>query len=285
MARIEIDGVGIEYELLGKEGSHAVALTPGGRFSMSSPGLRELAEALAAGGKRVLLWDRPNCGASDLCFEGQDESSLQAHVLTQLIRELKLGPTAIGGGSAGARCSMIAAARDPEVVSHLLQWWITGGTISLLMLGASYCCESAVAARAGGMEAVLKLPTWSEQIARNPKNRDLMLKQDPEKFIATMERWASVFIPSEVSPVPGMSPDDFKRLKMPVLIFRGGKTDIFHPAEISDRVHALIPHAKMVEAPWPDEAPLQRLMSAAQTGTGHFVDWPLLAPKILEFTS
>ena len=35
-----------------------------GRFGKEIPGLRPLAEALVAGGYRVLLWDRPNCGAS-----------------------------------------------------------------------------------------------------------------------------------------------------------------------------------------------------------------------------
>jgi pimeloyl-ACP methyl ester carboxylesterase len=64
MARIQISGLGIEYELLGPKDAPAIALTPGGRFAKDSPGLPELAQALAAGGRRVLLWDRPNCGAS-----------------------------------------------------------------------------------------------------------------------------------------------------------------------------------------------------------------------------
>lgn len=285
MPHIEISGIGIEYELLGEPGAHAVALTPGGRFSLQSAGIRELGEELVAGGKRVLLWDRPNAGASDICFEDENESKLQARVLTQLIRELELGATAIGGGSAGSRCTLLAAAHDPEAVSHLLQWWISGGPISLFMLGASYCCESAVAARVGGMEAVAQLPTWAEQLQRNPRNRDFLLSQDPDAFISTMERWVSAFIPSSESPVPGMTPDDFKRLSMPVLIFRGAECDIWHPAKISDWVHRLVPHSELIDSPWPDAAPMQRLAAAAQSGTGQFIDWPLLAPAILEFTN
>ena len=38
MARTDINGVGIEYELVGEVGRPAVALTPGGRFAMESPG-------------------------------------------------------------------------------------------------------------------------------------------------------------------------------------------------------------------------------------------------------
>jgi hypothetical protein len=43
---------------------------PGGRFSKDDAGVRELAEALAAEGNRVVIWDRPNCGASDVHFTG-----------------------------------------------------------------------------------------------------------------------------------------------------------------------------------------------------------------------
>lgn len=286
MPRIEISGLGIEYELLGDSGAHAIALTPGGRYSMRAHGMRELADALVAGGKRVLLWDRPNCGASDLRFdpECESESLMQAKVLTQLIRALELGPTAIGGGSAGSRCTLLAAAHDPEAVSHLLQWWITGGTISLFMLGANYYGDSAIAACAGGMEAVVGLPTWAEQIASNPQARDYLLRQDPAQFIATFERWTAAFTPSEVSPVPGMSPADFARLKMPMLIFRGSEADIWHPGKLSDRVHELVPHSVLVKAPWGDETPMQRLAETARTGLAPFADWRNMVPQILEFT-
>jgi hypothetical protein len=40
---------------------------------MDTPGYREPAPALAAGGKRALIWDRPNCGASDVCFDATSE--------------------------------------------------------------------------------------------------------------------------------------------------------------------------------------------------------------------
>jgi 2-hydroxy-6-oxonona-2,4-dienedioate hydrolase len=284
MARIELSGIGIEYELLGEPGAPAVALTPGGRFGMNSPGVRELGLVLAANGKRVLLWDRPNCGASDICFDGDNESELQARTLTRLIRELRLGPTALGGGSAGSRASLIAAARDPAIVSHLLQWWISGGTLSLLMLGATYCCESAVAASMGGMAAVAELPTWAEQIKCNPRNRAAILEQDSDQFIATMERWASAYIPNDASPVPGMSVGDFRQLTMPVLIFRGSARDLYHPAKIAEWVHRLVPHSRLIDPPWPEDAFMKRRVAAARTGSGHFIDWPLLSTAILEFT-
>jgi pimeloyl-ACP methyl ester carboxylesterase len=284
MARIEIAGLGIEYELLGPEGAHAVALTPGGRFSKDAEGMRELAEKLASGGKRVLLWDRPNCGASDISFDGENEQALQGRALTQLIRALNLGPTAIGGGSAGSRTTLLAAAHDPEIVSHLLQWWISGGVVALMFLGASYACEPAVAARVGGMEAVAAMPAWAEQIRKNPRNRDTLLSQDADAFVARMQQWASAFLVSDTSPVPGMTPADFARLTMPVMIVRASQGDIWHPPETSDWVKRLIPHAQEVEPPW-DEASPMRCITASGQGKSPFVEWPLLAPQILDFTS
>lgn len=280
MARIEISGIGIEYELLGEPGAPAVALTPGGRFPKDIPGLPELAQKLVAGGKRVLLWDRPNCGASDICFDADNESELQGRTLTKLIRALDLGPTAIAAGSGGSRVSLIAASRDPEIISHLIIWWISGGTVGLITLGAYYCCGSALAASQGGMEAVAALPDWAEQIKRNPKNRDIILAQDPEEFIRTMERWTAFYVPSPISPVPGMSAEDFAQVRMPTLVFRSGKSDLSHTRRTSDWVRAMLPHCDYLDPPWADDEWNYR----SKSGSGLFVSWPKLAPSILEFT-
>jgi 2-hydroxy-6-oxonona-2,4-dienedioate hydrolase len=283
MARIQISGLGIEYELLGPKDAPAIALTPGGRFAKDSPGLPELAQALAAGGRRVLLWDRPNCGASDISFEAESESALQARTLIELIRALELGPTALAAGSGGSRVSLIAAARDPGAVSHVIVWWISGGALSLISLAAYYCVGSAIAASRGGMAAVADSPGWAEQLQRNPKNRDILLAQDPQRFIETMERWALAYMPSTTSPVPGMSPESFARLRMPVLVYRSGKSDLSHTRRTSEWVHELIPHSELREPPWPDDEWNNRSGYAAKHGSGHFAGWPLLAPAILDF--
>jgi len=280
MARITISGIDIDYELLGKAGAPAIAITPGGRFSKNSSGVRELGEALASGGKRALVWDRPNCGASDISFDGETESVLGARVLTKLIRALDLGPTVIAGGSAGSRVSLIAASRDPEICSHLCIWWISGGPLSLLSLAYYYCVDQALAANKGGMEAVAQLPAWAEQIKRNPKNRDILLAQNPEQYVQTMERWAMAYMPSPISPVPGMSPEDFAQLRMPTLVYRSGKSDLSHTRKTSEWVHRLIPQSKLIEPPWADDEWNHR------SGTPDlFASWPKLAPQILDFTA
>ena len=205
MDRIDVDGVGIAYELIGKAGDPAIALTPGGRFCMDVPGLRELADRLAAGGRRVLIWDRPNCGHSDTLLRGSNESEAQAEVLSGLIRKLDLGPAVMAGGSGGARVSMLAASRDPEICSHLCVWWVSGDPIGLMQLAVFYCGEAAGAASKGGMEAVLKTESWAEHVAKNPVAREKLLAMDPRRFIAMMQQWASIYVPSDTSPVPGRS--------------------------------------------------------------------------------
>jgi pimeloyl-ACP methyl ester carboxylesterase len=284
MPRIIVSGLEIEYELLGKPGDPAIAVTPGGRYTKEFPGLPEMARALVDGGRRVLLWDRPNSGGSDVCFEGEHESALHARTLTALIRALDLGPTVLAGGSAGSRVSLIAAAHDPEIVSHLVVWWISGGALGLMLLGYVYCCGNATAASLGGMEAVAALPEWADLIKRKPHNRDIIMAQEPERFIDTMERWAAVYVPGKDSPVPGMTPQDFKRLTMPALVLRSGTSDISHPRRTSEWTHEMIPNSKIIDPPWPNDEWNNRVKASRKKEGGLVDRWSLLAPTILDFT-
>src|SRR5580698_7645383 len=90
----------VSYEVIG-EGRPWV-VTPGGRFSKDYPGVRELAQGLADRGNRVLIWDRPNTGESDVCFAGTSESVMQADVLAGLVRQLGIERPVIAGGSGGS---------------------------------------------------------------------------------------------------------------------------------------------------------------------------------------
>jgi pimeloyl-ACP methyl ester carboxylesterase len=285
MARIDISGIGIDYELHGDAGAPVAILTPGGRYPKDTPGLPRLAQAIATAGWRVLLWDRPNCGASDISFEGTSESDLHVGVLNQLIHRLDLAPAALLGGSAGSRVSLLAAAHDPQAVSALVIWWISGGPISLAQLAAYYTGDSAVAAARGGMAAVAALPAWADQIARNPNNKKILLAQEPDVFIETMQRWAAAYAYSDSSPVPGMTSRELGRLTMPVHIFRSGKSDLSHTRRTSEWLHELIPHSALIEPPWSDQE--WNLCSAIPNapGRGRFERWPLLAPLLIDLLS
>ena len=68
---------------------------------MDGVGIRELAAALADRGHQALIWDRPNTGASDVCFTGPTEAAMHSDVLAGLLEELGLARAVMCGGSAG----------------------------------------------------------------------------------------------------------------------------------------------------------------------------------------
>jgi hypothetical protein len=80
-----------------------------------------------------------------------------------------------------------------------------------------------------------------------------------------------------------MGAREFARLSMPVLIYRSGKSDISHTRRTSEWTHEMIPHAKMVEPPWPDQEWNNAQRIPNEPGRGRFERWPLLAPGILGF--
>jgi pimeloyl-ACP methyl ester carboxylesterase len=283
MPRADIDGTVISYEIIG-EGAPWV-LTPGGRFSKDTPGIRQLAQELADHGKQVLIWDRPNTGASDVCFTGPSESAMQADRLAGLLHALDMAPAVIFGGSGGSRVSLLAAASHPEVAAGLAMVWISGGVYGLMLLATVYCGESIRVAWRRGMEAVVELPEWAEVLEQNPRNRDLFLELDPQRFIETLERWMLAYWPDPSATVPGLPDAACSKLTVPTLIFRSGKSDPHHTRATSERLHGLIAGSRLVEPPWGDDEWNQR-SDAARNGTGAlFERWPLLAPQLLDFAS
>lgn len=285
MARIEVDGLELDYEWVGDEGAPPLVLTPGGRYPRDTAGVPELGRMLADGGFRVLLWDRPGCGASDIAFTAPSESVMNADALVGLVRELGLRDVTLAGGSAGSRITLMAAARMPENVRRIAIWWISGGPVGLAGLAWFYCGDQIAAASKGGMEAVVQLPSWADQIARNPRVRDALLAQDPDTYIETMQRWGQAFAYSETSPVPGMTEDDFAKLTMPIMVFRSGKSDMAHTRRTSEWVHELLPNSTMVEPPWGDQEwnYVSTFPIDPANRRGRFERWPLLAPMLLDF--
>ena len=285
MEKMDVNGLSIAYELLGPKNGKPVALTPGGRFCMDIPGLREMAEEFVKAGHRVLIYDRPNCGYSDTCLSGESESENQADALAGLIRQLDLGPTIIAGGSGGSRVSLITASRNPDICSHLAIWWISGDPIGLMQLATYYCGEAGTLASRGGMEEVLSATSWAEHLQKNPKAKETLLAMDPDKFIAIMQRWASAYVPSDITPVPGMMPRHFAQINVPTLVFRSGKSDLSHTRATSEWVHRLLPQSVIMDPPWNDDEWNYRSGQTATGEDGHtlFRSWPKLTPAILDF--
>jgi 2-hydroxy-6-oxonona-2,4-dienedioate hydrolase len=283
VASTEIHGGQVVYELLGPPDGQPIVLTPGGRFSKDVPGLRPLAQALAAGGLRVLLWDRPNTGASDVQFYGRSESHMRADTLAELLGRLDLAPAVIAGGSGGARDSLLTVIRHPEVASKAIAWSIVGGVFSTLNLAGVYVLPNINTARMLGMEGVVALPEWQGLIEANPDNKDRLLSMDSGEFVTVMLRWLNAFVPKPGQTIPGVEDEEFAGIQVPTMIIRGGENDLDHPKRTSMEVHCLVKDSILVEPPWPEDAWEQAVLASAR-GTGNIFDpWVHAAPLILDF--
>lgn len=279
MPRAEVNGASLAYDIIGA-GSRAVVITPGGRFSKDAGGVRELAQALAAQDCRVLVWDRPNCGESDVLFTGESETRQNADALAGLIRALDFGPALIVAASGGAREAIVAAIHHPDVVRGLFVQWLSGGAIGIATLPIFYCADAALAAGTHGMEAVCALPGWQEPLTRRPANRERLLAQDPAAFVAVMQRWAEAFFPGD-APIPCVTRAELQALNLPVTVLRSGASDQHHPRATSEAVAALIPGARLQEPPWGDREWLERLDAGMAGRAPLFAGLPQLAPQIL----
>ncbi len=283
MARIDINGISIAYDLIG-DGDKAITITPGGRFSRDTPGVRELAAELAGHGYKVLIWDRPNCGESDMCFEGECESFQNADTLAAMIRALDLGPALVYGASGGSREALLVAIRHPDIVKGVFCQWLSGGGIGIATLPIAYNANPSIAAAFGGMEAVVGMDEFKEQLERNPKNWDILLAWDRDEFIQRMRDWADWFFPAPGQPISCTRDGDLEGIKVPVVVLRGGASDFHHPRETSEQVAAMIPGADLQEPPWGDREWLERVeASFADPSNGLFVSMPRLVPQITEF--
>lgn len=277
MAVATVNGLRLGYEVIGESGP-AWVLTPGGRFSKDHPGVRDVATDLAACGYRVLIWDRPNCGESDVCFEGESESAMQADHLAALLEQLGLAPAIIAGGSAGARVSMLTAARHPAVARGLAVWWVTGQIHGYVANAAHYHSKSIKAAWVYGMEAVADLPDWQEVTERNPENRQRILDQDRDQFLATFDRWMRVHIAKDDELVAGMTEEDARKLTLPALVVANHPLDWVHPSPVTDAIAEALPNA--TTAQWPPEANDVALEMYDVGPSKLFGRWSLIVPTL-----
>jgi hypothetical protein len=90
------------------------------------------------------------------------------------------------------------------------------------------------------------------------------------------------YCPCDDSLVPGLDRDDIERLDMPILVFRGGKSDMSHTRGTSEALGSGLPGAELVEPPWGDEEWNERRAAVEEVGS-LFVRWPLLVPQLLDW--
>ena len=243
MPQATIRGVEINYEVLGERGAW-VALQPGGRRGLE--GVKPLGQKLAEAGHRVLVYDRRNCGASGILFDGgNSENEVWAEDLHALLSQLGAAPAFIGGSSSGCRLALLAALRHPGDVRGLLLWRVTGGAFAAQRLAQNYYTQFIEAAEGSGMEAVCRTEHFGELIASNPANRARLLSIGIERFIAVMKAWRQAFNEGADHPVIGISPAELRSMTMPACIIPGN--DRTHPREPGQIAHRLMPNAEYHE--------------------------------------
>ena len=219
MPLAKIRGVNINYKIIGDHGPW-VALSPGGRRDIS--GIELLASKVAEAGHRVVVFDRRNCGASDVVIDGQDsEYEIWADDVHELLRQLGALPAFIGGSSSGCRTSLLLALRHPEAVKGLLLWRVTGGRFACERLAEEYYGQFIEAAKQGGMAKVCEMEHWKERIEARAENRDALMKMTPDRFIAVMSHWRDYFLKGADLPVIGATEAELKSIKVPACIIPG----------------------------------------------------------------
>jgi pimeloyl-ACP methyl ester carboxylesterase len=237
----KVRGVNLNYKILGNNGPW-VALSPGGRRDIS--GIEQLASEVAKTGHRVVIFDRRNCGASDVVIDGEDsEYEIWADDVHELLQQLGALPVFMGGSSSGCRTSLLLALRHPEGVKGLLLWRVTGGRFACERLAQEYYGQHIEAAKKGGMAAVCEMEHWKERIEARPQNRDALMKMTPERFITVMSHWREYFLKGADLPVIGATEEELKTIKVPACIVPGN--DNTHGRQTGENLGRLLPKSEV----------------------------------------
>jgi pimeloyl-ACP methyl ester carboxylesterase len=241
MPTANVRGVNINYKVLGDHGPW-VALSPGGRRDIS--GIELLASKVAEKGHRVVIFDRRNCGASDVVIEGDEsEYEIWADDVYELLGQLKALPAVVGGSSSGCRTALLFALRHPESVRALLLWRVTGGRFACERLAEEYYGQHIKAAQQGGMAAVCEMEHWKERIAAKPENRDALMRMTPQRFIDVMSHWREYFLKGADLPVIGATEADLKSIKVPTCVVPGN--DLTHGPQVVENLSRAVPQAEV----------------------------------------
>lgn len=241
MAITRVNGVSINYEIHGDRGPW-VALTPGGRRGLDEIG--SLAGRVAAGGCRVLVHDRRNCGASEASVAGEGaEHEIWAEDMHALLEQLGALPAYVGGSSSGCRMSIQYALRHPQAVRGLLLWRVTGGAFAVRRLTEKYYGEYIRAAQNGSMAAVCETEHFRGLIAARPANRQALMQMDPQRFIEAMSAWSRQFRSGADQPVIGASEAQLQSIAQPACVVPGN--DRTHPSSAAAALARLMPNAEL----------------------------------------
>ena len=190
--------------------------------------------------------------------------------LAGLLRDLDLGPAWLAGASAGARVSYLSALRHPDMARGLLLWSVSGGPYASQVLGYQYHTPFINEALRAGMAAVAATAFFSERIAANPANEEIILSTPTDAFVAALRAWNESFFYRPDTPVIGATDTELRSLRLPALVFEGN--DDIHPGDASRAFASLGAWSRASPervAPRRVDGPLRRTGTRRHSGAVH----------------
>lgn len=251
---VTVDGVDLWFEIHG-EGTPLV-YTPGAFYSMESS--REVAQAFARMGYKVLLWDRPNTGRSGLRFGPGHMLHLWADKLDGLLNHVGFPSVYLVGVVNGLLFTLHFAARHKERVRGMAlvaaltedaQWW--QAVVDATFLEPARIIEDQ------GMAEALELGEgrwgvfdWVEQFSLAPHKREEMLALDPTTAATTLRSWARAYTNTGHVWAGGLTDEQLGGLDVPAIVFSGpgGSLDEYpvHSPDDARRLHQALPNSQLV---------------------------------------
>jgi hypothetical protein len=105
------------------------------------------------------------------------------------------------------------------------------------------------------MAALIDMDAWKERFKENPRGRDYLAKLPADKFIAVFTRWKEIFEAGGKYPVMGVTEQELRSIKVPVMIIPGN--DQTHSSASAAVARKLIPGSELHQLPIADqEVPL-----------------------------
>jgi pimeloyl-ACP methyl ester carboxylesterase len=199
---------------------------------------------------RVLCYDRPLCGRSEVTFGDESIFAMWAEHLHAMLVHLGMTPAYVGGGSGGAATALVLAARHPEDIIGLFVLETPGDGAELWKGIGDVFTKNAEVAEARGMAAVIAeasswITPWSETLTRNPVNRQIIESWDPARFASTMRAWSSACM-NRHSHFGGVATEDLRQIGVPTYIVAGAPGDPVHPRHTCVRLHELLPRSEIL---------------------------------------
>ncbi|EME67290.1 hydrolase [Rhodococcus ruber BKS 20-38] len=235
----------------------------------------------------MLVWDRPNCGASDIQLFGETESQMRASTLAGMVDALELGPLHVMGSSGGARDSIVFTIEYPHLVKSLAVWSLAGGTYSTMTQAIGFALNDIRTVREMGMDGILSMAgpvsSWAELLDANVRNKERLQAIGSDRFERVLRRWFDAYVPKANEAIPGIPDWQFAGIKVPTLVIGNGRGDIDHPIRTSYVVHCLIRGSRLVEPPYPMDTGEAR-RGTRVLGDGNVTDPQIEAvPLLLDF--